>query len=294
LTLAVSLAIVTTSGAAPQRLVKFKTPTFPGEMVSAYGSIWVGTHRGVLLYRINPRTNRISARTNVAANTCWLGASGARVWVGACMGDNSVRAIDPATSKVVGRTAALAVTVGGGSLWVGKDLAGTLERIDPKTNVVLKTFQLSGGSGLSPGGYADDSLWVGGQDAVQRIDSATNTLTVIPLPGAKTQPAPNQGYAQGWSMAFTDGKAWIGNPAGIYEIDVTTNTATLLPIPIGNFPQTGNIDTVAGLGSVWARTAGNQVTRIDPATGGGGIAVGYGSLWVVNGGLDSVWREPIH
>ena len=101
-----------------------------------------------------------------------------------------------------------------------------------------------------------------------RVDAATNTVTVIPLPGAALQPGPTQGYAGPASMAFTAGKVWFGNPAGVYEIDPATNKATLLKIPIGNFSQLGGISVVGGAGSVWGAHVGvgGDEDRL-PATG---------------------------
>jgi DNA-binding beta-propeller fold protein YncE len=304
--LSLTLAGVGTSAAGPQRIVKFRTPTFPTEAVSAYGSIWVSTHRNVFVYRIDPKTNRITARINVVGDTCSLGASGGRVWAAGCAG-GTISSIDPHTNKIVGGPQGFSALVGGGSLWVLTDLTpGTIARFDPNTNVRLKSFRLRSPAPPYIAGYAYGSLWVGpnGTDTVWRIDAATNTVTVIPLPGAKAYADPNQGYANGGPMSFAGGKAWTGNPAGIYEIDPATNRAKLLPISIGSLFEWGNIDMTAGYGSVWARTSGNQITRISPATGkvvrsypatggGGGIAVGFGSLWVTNASLDSVWREPI-
>jgi len=305
--LAVSLMTVAAPSAARQAIVKFKTPRFPTAVVSAYGSIWVSTHRDVVLYRINPKANRIVARINLGADTCWLGASGRRVWASGCEGDNTTRVIDPRKNKIVGRVQGFGAIVGGGSLWLVRDpSSGILARLDPKTHVLLKTFRVSTTPDMPPilAGYAFGSVWIGGPDTVRRIDGGTNTLTVIPLPAAKTKPSPNQGYAGGGPMAFAGGKAWIGNPAGIYEIDPGKNTATLRPIRVGNLDQWGNIEMTSGLGSVWARTSGTRASRIDPATGklvgrypaaggGGGVAASYGSLWVTNAGLDSVWREPV-
>jgi hypothetical protein len=151
------------------------------------------------------------------------------------------------------------------------------------------------------------SVWLGSQTTktVLRISAAKNKVTaVIPLPGAATTPTPAQGYAEGGPMAFAGGKIWFGNPAGIYEVDPSTNTARRLPIKIGALDLWGDITFATGLGSVWVRTSGTRVTRINPGTGrvigtypaaggGGGIAIVGHSLWVANAGKDTTWRERV-
>lgn len=151
------------------------------------------------------------------------------------------------------------------------------------------------------------SIWLGSQTTktVLRISAATNRVTaVIPLPGAATTATPAQGYAAGGPMAFAGGKIWFGNPAGIFEVDPSTNTAHRLPIKIGALDFWGDITFATGLGSVWVRTSGTRVTRINPTSGGvigtypgdgggGGIVIVGQSLWVANAGKDTTWRERI-
>ena len=115
--LAAVVGAVTAFGAAPKTVATFKIPDFPGGVVSAYGSIWISTHRGSLLYRINPRTNRIVKQLYVLDPTCWSEADGGKVWVFGC-GNGTGRAIDPRTNKVGPRVSGDAVYHGGGSVWL--------------------------------------------------------------------------------------------------------------------------------------------------------------------------------
>jgi streptogramin lyase len=300
-------AVTGLASASGEPTAKIKTDSglFPTLTVSAFGSIWVSTHRGDVVYRVNPKTNKVVKTINVGGNTCLLDQSAGRVWAMDCDTGFS-HPIAPQTNKVGPVLAGSAPYLGGGSLWVTNGSNTALLRLDSKTHAVVKRFP---GIPTDPdyselAGFAFGAAWVGNPTTVVRVDAATNTATVIPLPGAMSGPEPNQGYAAEAGMAFARGRVWFGNPAGVYEIDPATNTATLLPIRIGNLSQDGNIDFASGAGSVWVRTSGTTVSKLDPATGkvtgtypagggGGGITVAFGSLWVVNAGLDSVWREPI-
>jgi hypothetical protein len=210
-------------------------------------------------------------------------------------------------TRVDSRTGKLTRIVGlpqrwGGSAWKYTTPEG-IARLDPKTHVVLKRFPIRSSEG--PIVEDDGSLWIPSDAWVTRIVLANNTETVIPLPGSEAQPGADQGYAIASHLVAMRGKIWIGNPAGIYWIDEATNKATLVPgTRIGNVDQWGNIGISAGEGSVFARTGPSTISRIDPATGtvvghypasggGGDVAVGFGSLWVTNFGLDSTWRDSL-
>jgi hypothetical protein len=41
-------------------------------------------------------------------------------------------------------------------------------------------------------------------------------------------------------------------------------------------------------------SSGQAIQRYPATGGGGGVTVGFGSLWLTNTGPGSVWREPIH
>lgn len=313
--LGIALALIGVSGALaakPARTV-INTPSYPIFALSGYGSIWVGTHHSTLLYRIDPRTNRIAKRIVLHQTPCGTPVLGRNaVLVPDCQdeGGNTL-AISPATNRVVRTFHASLGAYGYGSYWGLTLNAKFVKRLDPQTGVTLASIP----SGISDSGadYAcvgtagAGSIWFGADadKTVSRIDAATNkVVAVIALPGAAAQPSPGQGYAGGCPMIYAAGKVWRANPAGIYEIDPATNTARLLRVHIGNLDMWGDMMWASGGGSLWVRTAGSTVTRIDPKTGnvlgsypatggGGGVTVAYGSLWVANAGADTVWREPL-
>ena len=305
--LAVTIATATAPSAAPKPRVTFKTGTYPGILIAAYGSIWVADHRDIYVDRINPKTNRMTAIAAAEDSMCSLDASGGSIWASTC-GDppsHYVR-INPHTGKVGPEKTGSNPYLAAGSLWMMDASIVNLLRLDPRTRVVVKRFPITFSDPTMGGlnGFAYGSMWLADQQTVWRVDTATNTVTVIPLPGARP-PLPSQGFADSAEMAFANGKVWYGSPVGLYEIDAKTSTTTLLPIPIGDFANLGDIAVVSALGSIWIRTSGTNVDRIDlttgniidhyPASGGGGwIAVANGSLWVANAGNNTVWREPLH
>jgi streptogramin lyase len=292
----VALTLAATTAAAPRPIATFHTPYTPTQIVSAFGAIWVAGGRGGDLYRLNPTTNRIGFHLQTNADTCDLWTQAAELWLGDC-DDSHFRVTDVRRPQRL-RNAQRDWRPYARSLWGWS--GGSYVRIDPKTHVVVKSFPHIQSDVPNAFGYG--SVWFGTYTHVTRIDVATNAVSVIPLPGAKTEPGPAQGFANPWHMALAAGRVWFGNPAGIYRLDTRTNTATLLRIPIGPYPDGGNIDIVAGAGSIWAGTSERAVVRIDPSTGnvigrypggGGDIAVAFGSLWVTKPVIDQVWRIPV-
>ena len=75
-----------------------------GSVLKAFGSIWVASHVGNYLYRINPHTNKVIKAINVGENQCVdLIAGGGNVWDWNCSGETGVgivREISPRTNKV--------------------------------------------------------------------------------------------------------------------------------------------------------------------------------------------------
>jgi hypothetical protein len=315
LSLAATVAVLAVGGAAAASPVTFTTPGAPAHLLIAYGSVWVAGHYGDV-YRLNPRTNRRVATIAVPSPLCLQPAAGAgSLWISGCTGltgvDKSYR-IDPGTRRVVGTVNGGAPFFGAGSLWTTTSTSATpsVLRLDPRTGLTLTTIPIkidvSPGGGLIPFAIIDGSLWAMTDTAVARIDTATNQLSaIIALPGAKVGGAYPGGYLGGAAGAYADGKVWVPNPAGLFEIDPSTNTAQLVPVRFRPMSNGGDINVGAANGSLWFRTGNKTVARFDPtadrllgtspaAGGGGGIAVGFGSLWVANAGADSVWRERIH
>jgi streptogramin lyase len=306
-----ALTLVSYSGATGGRLV-LKTSAYPIWAAYADGSVWVGTHHTTTVYRINPATGRITRRIADSKTPCGMPAAGfASLFVPDCIDEGGTTVqISTRTNKPVRELPGGSPVVGFGSVWTLNPSGRIVYRLDPRSGVVLARIATNlnegaGGGQESLGAAGAGSIWLGSQTTktVLRISAASNKVTdVITLPGGAASPTSAQGYAGGGPMAFAGGKIWYGNPAGVFEVDPASNTATLLPISIGALDGWGDIAFATGLGSVWVRTSGSQVTRIDPSTGkatgtypatggGGGLAVVGNYLWVANALTDTTWRE---
>lgn len=277
-----------------------------GDLAIGTGAVWVGSHRGYAVYRINPRTNTKRAIV-IPQNSCnFTTFAGGYVFQSGCNDTLTTLQIDPRTNKVIRHLPGAFGVGGAGSLWV-VDQNRKIERDDPHSGVRLAT--INAGVDLSenggPIGVFDGGLWVAADTALSRIDVQTNKVTsIIPLPGAKGSGSVNGGYLYGGFGAFLNGKLWVSNPAGLYKVDPRRGTATLLSVRVMPMSTGGDVQVAAGAGSLWMRTGDHWVARVDPTSGtvvqrypasggGGGVAVGFGSLWVGNVGADSIWRYPI-
>lgn len=315
-----ALLVGAAASAANRPKHTFKTPGAPAFPLAYRGFLWVAAHRGGQIFKINPRTDRIVHTYQTFESSCLpLIGSGDKILFASC-GLTGAKILDirsgrmhtmPAGPRFYVRMRNHGAYWGNlgfaGSEWIGKGNGGptgTIERVDPKTHVVLKRFR---GIDVEVGTAtaADGSLWIPGFTSVARIDPTDDTLTIIPLPGALSEPGPDQGYANAERLAVTPGAVWLTNPAGLYRITVKTNTAQLIRgISVGDLDQFGYIDLVAAKGSLFMRNGPKTVLRIDPVNGkvlstypasggGGGIDVGFGSLWVANFINDTTWREPL-
>jgi len=293
-------------------VVSTHLPGMPAGVAAGFGAVWVQAHRGHVVYRIDPRTGRVTAVIAIPDALCSLPRFGAgAVWVFTCNDGDSYK-IDPATNAIVrkfrghGQHSGPPI-YGAGSLWMTD--SGRVLRRDPRSGIVLTRIrpriQTTPDSNGAPLAVAHRSLWLYSDAAVSRIDTDTNRVrAVIPLPASKPSGASAGGYCYGGLGAVANGKLWVSNCAGIYEIDPSTDTARLHRLRVGPFSAGGDIYVTAGNGSLWVRTSDTQVTRIDPVRwkvigryrasgGGGGIAVAFNRLWVASAGRDRLLRQNI-
>jgi DNA-binding beta-propeller fold protein YncE len=102
-------------------------------VVGAFGSIWATGLDGVI--RIDPATNRVTARIAIASGAAWTAASDAAVWVTSL--DSSVKRIDPETNEVTG-SVPLTGNLGdpafvAGRVWVPEVQQDDVALVDPST-----------------------------------------------------------------------------------------------------------------------------------------------------------------
>ena len=142
-------------------------------------AVWV-VNPDQTVSRIDPRSNRRVARIDgVRAADIAAGADG--VWV---ISDGAVAEIDPRTNTVA-RTIELAaesmtaLALGAGAVWVADALGGSVWRIDPGVDHVLRQIPLA--LGVRSVAFGHGALWATNEvdDAVYRIDPDTNVPRVV-------------------------------------------------------------------------------------------------------------------
>jgi DNA-binding beta-propeller fold protein YncE len=305
----------TSRGTLPKGvLAVIRAPGGPLLVAAGSGSVWVGSHRGTTLYRIDPATNKIIARVYLGMIACSVSAGLGRVWVGGCAGSLGTAVVDPANNQIAGLVPyeALQVGFGAGSAWLATppDPGGTrIIRINPVTLRVRATIgslhqAASGGTGLV---FADGSLWImnSGSATVTRMNPATGRVIATIAAGTTAADELVAGFAAGklWIWPHVPIPGASGDAAGnkIWRIDPATNRVQVLTLPVSG---TSNALFTTGLGSLWVRAAGT-VYRFDPHTLGllgtypadgatsGFVAIASGSLWVANVDSETVWRDLV-
>jgi streptogramin lyase len=316
----VALVAVASSAAAGTRATPARVaatisiPGFPALVATGYGSVWVAGHRNGVLYRINPGTNHVTGKLSLPGPISGaITVGGGGVWVQsspASGGAFAMYRINPSTMRITTRHEGVSMAIAAGSWWFSSFDQHAVLRVKPATGHVTARIVKLGvdNNGVNPvTGAAFGSVWVYSPDsAFVRISTATNRVTaVVPLPGAKSSAAITNGFLSGGPIAFTGDSALAVNPAGIYRIDPQTNLAELLPVKLTPFSQWGLTGIAIGThASVFVRTSDRAVSQIDPQSGtvlktypasggGGGIALGFGALWVANAGSGTVSKIPL-
>jgi len=279
----------------------------PASIVAGYGSIWVTSHRGTMLYRIDPNTDKVKAQIDVGQESCGLMAVGAgRVWTLPCAAGNTI-VVNPATNQI-DRTlppAGLSIAFANGQPWLTDRANDSLTELDPITLRVTATVKVAntmitfgGGKIFTANPSPVTGEWSG--STISEIDP--NTHRVL-----RTFTTPDPGtYA---SMIYGFGRIWLKGSDNnkLIAIDLSTGRATTYVIASWSaLDQLYGMDTTTDLGSLWIRTSDGTVSRIDPSTakvlatypadpsgGGGDIVVDHDSLWIANFGTDTVWRDRI-
>jgi DNA-binding beta-propeller fold protein YncE len=218
---------------ATGRIVRtIRTPgTFPdgcrSGIATGAGAVWV-THgcRGV--YRIDPRSGRVTASLRVPDAGDAIAVARGMVWVTDYHG--YVLRIQPRTNTITGKPIHVGfggwwITPGAGALWVTSTYGnGVITRLDPVTGAA-EAFGSYGVSDVSAAGAG--SLW---SSQVKRVDPATGRVTAsIPVSGA-------------YQVLFWKGSAWVlavRRSLTLIRIDPATNQVTGQPVPVGKPVPTG-------------------------------------------------------
>jgi DNA-binding beta-propeller fold protein YncE len=107
----------------------------PIGLLTAFGSVWVGSRGQGVVYRIDPATNTITETIKVNGSIGGIGVGPDAIWASG-FEDGTVYRIDPATNSVTGSLATRYLTLGPplvafDSIWVGALEQDAVLRIDP-------------------------------------------------------------------------------------------------------------------------------------------------------------------
>lgn len=270
-------------------------------VVDAGDAIWVLEHSAATLTRIDPATNKVTARLVLGSGYAnGLGLAGGRVWTFEQTAGQVV-AVDPRSAKIV---ATVKLGQEGDWFWVGDDAAwlltsGTVARIDGATAKVT-SWPLD--ASCAADGVAADAgfVWIAtASGSLCKIDENTGAVVAR---GSET--------GNGSGIAIVGGRPWIaGTDGGLSIVDPgSLAVAVTLPAPSGgtsggstysigvpggeNTVVTGNADGKTG----WVRYTGATIGRVNggatpsialfaglpAATFAGGVTEAFGSLWVAN------------
>jgi DNA-binding SARP family transcriptional activator/ABC-type oligopeptide transport system substrate-binding subunit len=171
------------------------------------------------------------------------------------------------------------VAVGGGSVWVSRDVGrGQILRLDPVTGAVQHAW-----NNITPHlnlAYGGGSLWIADERGITRIDAATNAISLVN--GIQN----NCGGGTGGCVVAGGGFGWTddGSKGAIYKVDRAGHIASTFPAEIGagfmsyadGVLWVGNYDdgTVIGVDTV----TGNKTTTYRFGHPTADIAAGDGVL----------------
>ena len=271
------------------------------------GVVWVLQIDTGRLARVDPKTRAVGyfpapvdlgggAFPAIAAGkgSIWLAHANATV--------GGIDRIDPKSVQAIERIrlpSAAAIAVGKGNVWATSvpsntastgGQAGTLARIDPKTNtlagralpIARKPVDVAEASG---------AVWIADEadDTLVRFDPRTGTVVARIQVGA--------GPAR---VAIAVGTVWVANLGDrtLTRVDPRTNRVVGAPLSLGKEIQ----DIAIAYGTLWVASADATVTPLDPHTGktvGASVPVGRaplalssdgGELWVASAGDRTVQR----
>jgi len=186
----------------------------------------------------------------------------------------------------------LAIAATDDAVWVANHQSGSVSRIDPRRNRVIKTVPISLPSrfrGPVAAAFAAGEVWISDVTLRElvRIDPRRNRTNHV----SETRPACG-------GMTVYGGSVWIASGCDqgvVTRIDTdTARVSARIRVPGMAF------DVAAGFGSIWATTSRGLLLRIDPATNqiigrlqlpdAFSLTTGGGYVWVVDRETRSVLR----
>jgi len=277
----------------------------PGALLQADGAVWVMSHRGTVLRRVDTTDLKVTGTVDTGVLGCGdISAGAGSIWVSGCGVTPGLVRVDPRHLRIVSTDVALnglGPAFDSGDLWIAAGSAGVigLRRANPehldKAHAVAVVGLVEDAGVVAVSG----SIWVAGNDAVvYRIDPRTEqVLAAVPLPLGTGQPY----------LITHDGAPWyIDHGKGaVARVDPATNAPTVLTLRPVSPPEYRGVAASSAPGrpnELWIRSGSDEawlidtredkvIRRIAIADGGGGdLEEINGNLWVANFGLDTLQR----
>jgi YVTN family beta-propeller protein len=227
----------------------------PGDIVSAYGSLWVANLDDGTVSQVDPATAELRRTVVVGSRLSHLASNGDTIWYSTTEGE--VGRIDGqfgAVTKLTNRARAWLIngprplSVHLGSVWV-VDPRGLVDRLDPDDGRV----QASQTTGINSDGIAvdDDAAWVANawDGTVTRVDRTNAVAATIPV-----------GHGPR-GVATSPGAVWVANRVDNVVVRIDTRSdAVVATIRVGLGPSA----LAVGGGALWvANTRSGSVSKID-------------------------------
>jgi len=221
------------------------------------------------------------------------------VVTGSIHGVDSVVRLDPETGQAAQAIGGFSVqkapyyinglAVGEGGVWVGSGLRVT--HIDPVTGTVRASIAIAGqGTGITLPAVAFRTVWVSTGRILERINPATDELmrSISLVP-----PAEAESPGRTW-IATGEERVWVAGPSVLVEVDPVRGRV------VRRIDVAGVTGLAVGEGSVWViDDLSGQLLRFDPATGGqtgsasipgnlDDVTAGGGAVWILDKGAGTV------
>ena len=233
----------------------------PAAIVAGRDAVWVANERDATLARVDLGTRELRTIGGVE-DVAFLARDNRGNVYASAWDFPFVWRIDPRTIEVAERyrvqTRALALAVGGGSLWVVDRLANAVVRIDLARGGVRDVIPVGADPLLTVFGYG--ALWVANSDdaSVSAIRPGVRRIETI------------DGISRPFGIAAGEGAVWVGSntDSTVTRIDPDTRRKVKVIGVAAKPPYASGLFGVAtGAGSVWALNRGDHdVVRIDPRT----------------------------
>lgn len=209
----------------------FSVAGTPRDLVSAFGSLWVGTSEGRVI-RVEPGSDLVERSwtlPNAGETTAfgfdqgagWLAVGPDAVWAGS---SRTISRIDPRTLELSPRPSEYwgPMAYGLGSLWI---VAEELERVAPATMRSIARVELTAGAtaittGLGAVWVADDE-----NEAIIRVDPRQNAVS-------RTYDVDGHPFG----VAVGDGAVWATSDSG-HVVRIEPRTHDVSSFPVGGAPR---------------------------------------------------------